>query len=137
MACSKNIYPSGPQLVGKAKEIAQRLGKTDFEGIPGWLSKWKARYNIRRMKVGGESGNVFGDCVHSWKERLPEILKSYKNEDIYNLDESGCFWWALLDSGFGEREKMQRWEKKQAKIYHSFYGKCFRYEGKANCNLEK
>ena len=137
LACSKNIYPTGPQLVVKAKEIAQRLRKTDFEVTPGWLSKWKARYNIRRMKVRGESGDVFGDCVRSWKERLTEILKGYKNEDIYNLDESGCFWWALPDSGFGEREKMQRWEKKQAKIYHSLYGKGFRYKGKANCNLEE
>ena len=50
LACSKHIYPTGPQLVAKAKEIAQRLGKTDFKGTPGWLSKWKARYNIRRMK---------------------------------------------------------------------------------------
>ena len=46
LACSKNIYPTGPQLVAKAKEIAQCLGKTDFEGTPGWLSKLKARYNI-------------------------------------------------------------------------------------------
>ena len=77
---------------------------TNFEGTPGWLSKWKARYNIRRMKVSGESGYVSGDSVHSWKEWLPEILKGYKKEDIYNLDATGCFWWALLDSRFGERE---------------------------------
>ena len=57
------------------------------------------------MKVSGESGDVSGDCVRSWKERLPEILKGYKKEDIYNLDESGCFWRALPDSGFGERGK--------------------------------
>ena len=68
--------------MAKAKKIAQCLGKTDFEGTPGWLSKWKARYNIRRMKVSGESGDVSGDCVRSWKERLPEILKGYKKEDL-------------------------------------------------------
>ena len=27
LACSKNIYPDGPQLTEKAKEIAERLGK--------------------------------------------------------------------------------------------------------------
>ena len=57
------------------------------------------------MKVSGESGDMSGDCVRSWKERLPEILKGYKNEDIYNLDESGCFWRTQPDSGFGERGK--------------------------------
>ena len=30
LACSKNIYPAGPQLIEKAKQIAERLGKSDF-----------------------------------------------------------------------------------------------------------
>ena len=30
LACSKNIYPAGPQLIEKAKLIAERLGKSDF-----------------------------------------------------------------------------------------------------------
>ena len=32
MTCAKNIYPSGPQLIAKAKEIATRLGIDGFEG---------------------------------------------------------------------------------------------------------
>ena len=32
MACSKNIYPGGPQLIAKAKKIADRLGKSDLVG---------------------------------------------------------------------------------------------------------
>ena len=39
MACVKNIYPSGPQLIAKAKEIATRLGIDGFEGSSGWLTK--------------------------------------------------------------------------------------------------
>ena len=34
----KNIYPSGLQLVEKAKEIVGRLGKSEFIGTNGWLS---------------------------------------------------------------------------------------------------
>ena len=30
IACSKNVYSSGPQLTEKAKEIAERLGKKQF-----------------------------------------------------------------------------------------------------------
>ena len=41
LACSKNIYPGGPQLIEKAKEIAERLGKSNFKGSQGWLEKWK------------------------------------------------------------------------------------------------
>ena len=61
LACSN---PNGRQLAAKAKEIAQCLGKPDFEGTPGWLSKWKTRYNIRKMRVGGESGDVSGDTLY-------------------------------------------------------------------------
>lgn len=32
IAISKNIYPGGPQIVEKAKQIAEKLGKTNFKG---------------------------------------------------------------------------------------------------------
>lgn len=86
MACAKNIYPSGPQLIAKAKEIATRLGIDGFEGSSGWLTKWKGRYNIKKIRVSGESGDVSGETISSWKERLPELLQGYKAEDIFNLD---------------------------------------------------
>ena len=75
MATSKNIYPGGPQLIAKAKESATHLGTLDVEGSSGWLSKWKKRCNIRRLTVCGESGDVSGATITSWKERLPEILR--------------------------------------------------------------
>ena len=52
-----------------------------------------------------ESGDVRGETVTSWKERLPEILEGYTKEDIYNLDETGCFWRALSTCGFGVKGK--------------------------------
>ena len=49
LACSKNIFPMGPQLVEKAKQIAKCLGKHDFKGSNGWLEKWKKRYSIKQL----------------------------------------------------------------------------------------
>ena len=49
LACSKNIFPSGPQLIEEAKQIAQQLGKHDFKGSNGWLKKWKKRFNVRMV----------------------------------------------------------------------------------------
>ena len=112
MACSKNIYPNGPILTAKAKEIAAHLNKPDFEGSSGWLSRWKLRYNVKRITICGESGDVSGDTVTSWKERLPEIIEGYAKEDVYNLDETGCFWRALPTRGFGERGKKCKGGKK-------------------------
>ena len=55
------IYTPGPELTEKAKEIAEKLGKSDFKGSRGWLDKWKKRYNIKQLRICGESGDVQGD----------------------------------------------------------------------------
>ena len=34
---------------------------------------------------------------------MPELLQGYSSNNIYNLDETGCFWQALPESGFGIR----------------------------------
>jgi hypothetical protein len=105
LACSKNIYPAGPQLTEKAKEIAAAIGKPDFKASNGWLDRWKKRFNITQRSVVGESGDVNPETVLSWKERLPAIVSGYAMEDIYNFDETGCFWRALPERGFGQRGK--------------------------------
>lgn len=104
LACSKNIYPCGPQLCEKAKQIAEHLGKPAFKGSNGWLDRWKKRYNIKYVKINGESGDVSGCTVESWKERLPELLQGFSSENILNLDETGCFWRALPEHGFGRKQ---------------------------------
>ncbi len=110
-ACSKNIYPAGPQLIEKAKQIADVLGKPEFKGSNGWLTKWKNRYNIKKVRICGESGDVRGETVQSWKERLPEILRGY-SKDIWNIDKAGVFWRALPETGFGQKGKACRGGKK-------------------------
>ena len=112
LACSKNIYPAGPQLIEKAKQIAERLGKPNLKGSQGWLEKWKLRHSIKQMRVCGESGDVRGETVDSWKERLPEILQCYAKGDIWNMDETGVFWRALPEYGFGQKGKKCKGGKK-------------------------
>ena len=55
------------------------------------VDRWKKRYNVKEMKINGESGDVRGETVDSWKERLPELLRGYPIENIWNLDETACF----------------------------------------------
>ena len=80
MACSKNVYPVGPQLCEKAKEIAERFVVASFEASNGWLNQWKKRYNIRHVKINGESVEVSDLTVESWKKRLPELLHDFASE---------------------------------------------------------
>ena len=42
---------------------------------------------------------VQGVTEDSWKKMLLEILKEYLQEDIYNLDETGCFLEAVPEQG--------------------------------------
>ena len=68
------------------------------------------------MTISGESGDGSGCTVDSWKERLPETITGYKGEDIWNLDESGVFWRALPDKGFGQKVKECKGGKKKVSI---------------------
>ena len=77
LAISKNIPIGGPHLIEKAKMIANVLGKSDFKGSQGWLEKWKKRFAIKQLKICGESGDVEGKTVDSWKEQLPELIWGY------------------------------------------------------------
>ena len=45
----------------KAVEIATRLGAESFKASNGWLTRWKARYNISHRVISGESGDVRSD----------------------------------------------------------------------------
>ena len=112
LATTRNIYPAGPQLCEKARMIADQLGVNNFKASNGWLDRWKKRYDIRKIKICGESADVSGETVESWKERLPEILHGYSANNIWNLDETGCFWRALPEHGFGKKGSLCKGGKK-------------------------
>ena len=44
---SKGQKLSGPILKEKAEDLAKKLGHTNFVATEGWLSRWKARHQIR------------------------------------------------------------------------------------------
>ena len=46
---------------------------------------------MEKMKINGESGDMHGETVESWKERLPKLLQGYSKENIWNIDETACF----------------------------------------------
>ena len=112
LATTRNIYPAGPQLCEKARQIAEKLGVDHFKASNGWLDQWKRRYDIHKMKINGESGNVAGETIASWRERIPELLRGYSAENVWNLDETGCFWRALPEHGFGRKGSLCKGGKK-------------------------
>ena len=50
--------------------------------------------------------------VSSWKERLSAITAGYALDDVWNLDETGCFYRALPDKSLSEKAKRCKGGKK-------------------------
>ena len=112
LAVSRNVYPDGTILMEKGLEIAERLNVPDFKASNGWLDRWKTRNNIKQRVISGESGEVSSDTVQSWMERLPLITEGYDAKDIWNTDETGCFWKSLPDKGLASAKKECKGGKK-------------------------
>ena len=77
---------NGPMIREEATEIAKKLNNPveydGFKASSGWLECWKSRYGIKQRAVESESGQVQTETVESWMERLRELYKGYKLEDI-------------------------------------------------------
>jgi hypothetical protein len=52
---------------------------------------------LKQLAVIGEAGSVSHATVAGWYERMKELTRGYKKEDIWNVNESGCFFKALPD----------------------------------------
>ena len=75
-------------------EIKNQLQNTDLDGFiasDGWLKKWKATYAIKEKRTVGKGEDVPEKTASSWIERLQELTEGYSLENIWNMDESGCF----------------------------------------------
>ena len=113
--CSSNFDPNGPLLKEEAVEIKNQLQNSDLDGFvasDGWLEKWKATYAIKEKRIVDQGGDVPEETVSSWIERLQELTEGYSMENIWNMDESGCLFKALLDAGLVQKGKQAKGGKK-------------------------
>ena len=89
------------------------------------------------VKICGESGDVEGATVESWKECLPEIVQGYEKDDIWNMDETGLFWRALSDKGFGQKSKQCKGGKKnETTANHCIFCDSYWKEGKVTTDTD-
>ena len=112
LARQRNVPISGPMLQEEALKIAEKLGCSEFKASNGWLESFKSRHNLKQLAVSGEAADVPEETVECWQERLKVILAGYKAEDIWNEDETGCFYRALPEKTLAEKKKECRGGKK-------------------------
>ena len=94
----RGVNINGPILKAKSEEFAKKLGRNDFKATDGWLSRWKARHNIKFKKAHGEKASADNDSSEQWKiTKIPTFLKNFCADDIYNADETGLYYRATPD----------------------------------------
>jgi len=52
----------------------------------------------------GEAADVSDETVHSWKEQVKTIMEEYEARDIWNFDETGCFYRALPEKTLAQKK---------------------------------
>ena len=92
---AKNHRVSGPMVQEYAKQVAQKLGKTEFKASNGWLESFRKRHQIVFNELCGESSDVNSETIEEWIAKLPSIIQGYGPENIANGDETGLFFRAL------------------------------------------
>ena len=58
------------------------------------------------VKICGESGDLSGDTIESWLDRLPELVDGYRKEEIWNIDKTGVFGKPFLIVVLGREAKI-------------------------------
>ncbi|NWJ11046.1 TIGD3 protein, partial [Crypturellus undulatus] len=85
---------SAPLLQGKAKALAEALGRPSFNAGSTWLARFGARHNVA-LEVPAEQ-----PAAPRWADTvLPDALHSYAPRDIYSCSETAV----LLRASAGHR----------------------------------
>lgn len=87
-----SIPINGPLLLAKAQELAEKFGYKE-EISMGFVNGFKSRRGITFRTIQGEAKSVPQEAVDAWRATLlPQLLKEYSPDCIYNCDETGLFY---------------------------------------------
>ncbi|XP_039953395.1 jerky protein homolog-like [Bactrocera tryoni] len=92
---NQNIPISIEMIQHKAKYFYNQItGKNDFGASLGWISNFKARHGIRKLKICGEKVSSDVSAVEPFRQKLKSIIEEMDldHDQIYNADESAAFW---------------------------------------------
>ena len=96
-AMHHGIDLNGEVLRQKWMRFADLVGVPDDERLhlsDGWLTKFKARHNLKNRKRHGEAASADPEAVEQDRQRLRNLITKYgyKLCDIFNMDETGLFY---------------------------------------------
>ena len=114
---SKGQKLGGPILKEKAEDLAKKLRHTNFVATEGWLSRWKARHQIRYKRAHGEKGSADISAEEWTSTILPGLLEEYRPNEVYNADETVLYYRATPDGSLCYcHEKLSGFKKAMERI---------------------
>lgn len=105
LARQRGVPVTGPMLQDEALKIAVAMGESEFKASNGWLENFKKRRGIAQFTISGEAASVPDELVDSWKERLSELLLGCDDTEVWNADETACFFRALPNKTLGQKKQ--------------------------------
>ncbi|GBN68953.1 hypothetical protein AVEN_216878-1 [Araneus ventricosus] len=78
-ARSRNLSISGPIWQAQAKDIEEKLGKTDFHASNGWLESFRKRHGLSFKALCGEVREVSEETVNTWFKKIEKLIEGYKS----------------------------------------------------------
>ncbi|UYV67098.1 hypothetical protein LAZ67_4003879 [Cordylochernes scorpioides] len=90
----------GIELQTAASHFASKLNNPTFKASGGWLSRYRARHNLKNKKVVGEALSADEDAANRFKDDSHKLMtdEKYEQFQIYNADETGVYWKSLPDN---------------------------------------
>ena len=89
---------NGPKLKEETMAIKESLQDSSLDQFAsdGSLDTWKSAYTIKESRLVGVAEDVAEETITSCMERIQELSEVYSSENIWNMDESGCFFLFFL-----------------------------------------
>ena len=79
----------------KAEDLAKKLGHTNYVATEGWLSRWKARHQIRYKRAHGEKGSAALKVLKSGQALFYQGY--WKNIGLMRSNETVLYYRATTD----------------------------------------
>lgn len=109
------IILSNAIITEKAKTFAKLLNipEAQLKFSTGWLSRFKKRHGIAKIKLHGEDALADVDAAAVAIPELNRLLAQYHLQDIYNMDETALFYrlepdTTLATMRLSERKKIRK-----------------------------
>ena len=68
--------------------------RKEFRASKGWLYSFVQRFNLKNLKITGESASADEEAASAFLPHLKQIIEDneYLPEQVFNCDETGLFW---------------------------------------------